>query len=191
MRILTIGRNPGNNILLNNNTVSRNHAQITILDNGQLILKDLGSSNGTYINGTRINENYLKHGDRINCGNEMVNWEQFISPHYNQMQTVHLQSNQPQHFGHPPHPQGNYQQNVIVIGKQKSVGVAFILAFLFGPLGLLYASVMGGIIMFFVSILVFVLIPIIGPILSWIGCIIWAVMAADNVNKTAINQYSR
>ena len=191
MRILTIGRNPGNNILLSNNTVSRNHAQITILDNGQLILKDLGSSNGTYINGTRINENYLRRGDMIKCGNETVNWEQFISPHPNQIQTIHSQSHPLQNFSSAEHSKGNYQQNVIVIGKQKSVGVAFILAFFFGPLGLLYASVLGGIIMFFVSILFFVLIPIIGPIFSWIGCIIWAVMAADNANKTAINQYSR
>jgi hypothetical protein len=36
------------------------------------------------------------------------------------------------------------QNTIIIVGKQKSVGTAFLLAFLFGPLGLLYASVLGG-----------------------------------------------
>lgn len=51
-------------------------------------------------------------------------------------------------------PQPQYQQTVVIVGKQKSVGVAFLLAFLFGPLGLLYASVVGGIVMIIVSGLV-------------------------------------
>lgn len=70
-----------------------------------------------------------------------------------------------------------------VIVKQKSVGLAFLLAFLFGPLGLLYASILGGIVMFFVSLILFFVIPIVGGIIGWIGCIIWAVVAAQNSNK--------
>lgn len=75
------------------------------------------------------------------------------------------------------------QTNIVFVGKQKSVGTAFLLAFLFGPLGLLYASVMGGIIMFFLGIVLFFLIPIIGGIIAWVGCIIWAVVAAGDANK--------
>lgn len=71
---------------------------------------------------------------------------------------------------------------VIVVGKNKSVGVAFLLAFLFGPLGLLYASILGGIVMFLGGIILFFLIPIVGGILAWIGCIIWAVIAANQEN---------
>jgi len=78
------------------------------------------------------------------------------------------------------------QNNIIIVGKQKSVGTAFLLAFLFGPLGLLYASVLGGFIMFVVGIILFFLIPIVGGILAWVGCIIWAVIASQNANKVIV-----
>jgi len=77
---------------------------------------------------------------------------------------------------------------VVVIGKSKSVGVAFLLSFLFGPLGLLYASVVGGIVMFFVGVIAFFILPVVGGILAWIGCIIWAVVAASNANNQSIQQ---
>lgn len=75
------------------------------------------------------------------------------------------------------------QTNIVYVGKQKSVGTAFLLAFLFGPLGLLYASVIGGVVMFVVGIILFFLIPIVGGIFAWVGCIIWAVIAAQKANK--------
>jgi hypothetical protein len=80
------------------------------------------------------------------------------------------------------------QQNVVIIGKAKSVGVAFLLAFLFGPLGLLYATIIGGIVMFVVSLLLSIALPIVGTVLSWIGCIIWACVAADQANKNLQKQ---
>jgi hypothetical protein len=70
-----------------------------------------------------------------------------------------------------------------VIVKQKSVGLAFLLAFLFGPLGLLYASIIGGVVMFFAGLLFFFILPLIGPILCWIVCIVWAIVASQNGNK--------
>ena len=76
------------------------------------------------------------------------------------------------------------QTNIIVVGKSKSVGTAFLLAFLFGLLGLLYASVIGGIIMFFIGIFSFFILPLVGFIFVWIGCIIWAVVAANNANAS-------
>lgn len=83
-------------------------------------------------------------------------------------------------------PQPQYQQTVVVVGKQKSVGTAFLLAFLFGPLGLLYASVVGGIVMFFLAILIGIVTFGFGLIFVWIGCIIWAVVAAGNANKNMV-----
>lgn len=97
----------------------------------------------------------------------------------------------------PPQPaQQNYNRqpnnpNVVIVGKQKSTGTAFLLAFLFGPLGLLYASVTGGIIMLFVGILLFFLIPIIGGLISWVICMIWAVNAASEANRNAIVNANR
>jgi len=81
--------------------------------------------------------------------------------------------------------QPQYQQNIIIVGKQKSVGVAFLLAFFFGPLGLLYASVTGGIVMFFVGIVISIITLGFGIIFVWIGSIIWAVVAANNANSKA------
>ncbi len=80
-------------------------------------------------------------------------------------------------------PQPQYQQTLVIVGKQKSVGVAFLLAFLFGPLGLLYASVTGGIVMFILGILIAIVTFGFGLIFVWIGCIIWAIIAANNANK--------
>lgn len=80
------------------------------------------------------------------------------------------------------------QTNVIIVGKAKSVGVAFLLAFLFGPLGLLYASVIGGIIMFIVGIILFIVLPVVGGILAWVASIIWAVVAANNANAEMKNK---
>lgn len=80
------------------------------------------------------------------------------------------------------------QQNVIVMGKAKSVGVAFILAFCFGPLGLLYASIVGGIVMFIIGLISFFILPIIGYILVHVGCIIWACVAADQANQKMAGQ---
>ena len=80
-------------------------------------------------------------------------------------------------------PQPQYQQTVVIVGKQKSVGVAFLLAFLFGPLGLLYASVVGGIVMFFVTGLVAIVTLGLGLLITWPVCIIWAIIAANDANK--------
>jgi len=80
-------------------------------------------------------------------------------------------------------PQPQYQQTVVIVGKQKSVGVAFLLTFLFGPLGLLYASVVGGIVMFILGILIAIVTFGFGLVFVWIGCIIWAIIAVNNANK--------
>lgn len=80
------------------------------------------------------------------------------------------------------------QQSVFLMGKAKSVGVAFLLAFLLGPLGLLYASIIGGFVMFFVGVVLFFLLPIAGIFVTWIGSIIWAIVAADQANKDLANK---
>jgi len=85
-------------------------------------------------------------------------------------------------------PQTQNQTTIVVVSKPKSVGTAFVLAFLFGPLGLLYASIIGGFVMFILAVLSFLVLPIIGYFLVWIGCIIWAVVAAQSANAKAATQ---
>ena len=66
----------------------------------------------------------------------------------------------------------------VVVKSQKSVGLAIILAFLFGPLGMLYSTVTGGIVMFIINLLAFLFTAGIGLIITWPIGIIWATMAA-------------
>jgi len=64
---LSIGRRSDSDILLDDITVSRNHAVIE-KNNEEYIVKDLESLNGTYLNGKIINESRLGSGDRIQIG---------------------------------------------------------------------------------------------------------------------------
>jgi len=79
MKTLTIGRDASNNIVLNDNMVSRNHAQLIVLGEGRVQIKDLGSTNGTFVNGNKINELYLNPGDIVKCANAFLNWQLYVN----------------------------------------------------------------------------------------------------------------
>jgi ABC transport system ATP-binding/permease protein len=65
---VTIGRDPNTQVHLNHPTVSRNHAEI-VRQNGTRIIRDLGSSNGTFLNGQRVtHDTPLNMGDVIQIG---------------------------------------------------------------------------------------------------------------------------
>ena len=67
---LTIGRAPDNVFPIDDVSVSSHHAQITPVD-GQFILRDVGSTNGTAVNGTELapeTDHTLKPGDRVLFG---------------------------------------------------------------------------------------------------------------------------
>ena len=64
---LTIGRGKNNSIVLDDMLVSRHHVRITADDEG-LVLQDLGSRNGTYVNGERVERTALHEGDRLGVG---------------------------------------------------------------------------------------------------------------------------
>jgi flagellar basal body-associated protein FliL len=79
-------------------------------------------------------------------------------------------------------------QTIIVVAQnRKSTGVAFILSFLFGPLGLLYASIAGGLIMLLISIPVAIFTLGFGLILTNVICVVWAIIAVNNHNSKASN----
>lgn len=61
---LTIGRASGNVIQLDDPSVSKLHAQVEVIGNDHILL-DLGSANGTYVNGERISRHLLRHGDVV------------------------------------------------------------------------------------------------------------------------------
>ncbi len=61
---LSIGRKHGNDIQLNDLTVSGRHALIVSMGE-HIYVDDLGSTNGTLMNGARVTKTLLKHGDVI------------------------------------------------------------------------------------------------------------------------------
>jgi phosphoserine phosphatase RsbU/P len=63
----TIGRSSGNNLVLGQMGISRWHAEI-VIQNGEHVLCDLGSKQGTYLNGIRVEKSKLANGDRIQLG---------------------------------------------------------------------------------------------------------------------------
>ena len=68
-----IGRTPENDVVLPADSVSRNHAMIQLTDSREYYLIDLGSVNGSFVNGTRVSvPRALKDGDRIKVGENML-----------------------------------------------------------------------------------------------------------------------
>ena len=66
-RPLTIGRAPDNGIVLRDGRASRHHARIDAR-RGSLVLSDLASTNGSYVNDRRVESIALGEGDRIRVG---------------------------------------------------------------------------------------------------------------------------
>jgi predicted component of type VI protein secretion system len=63
--ICTLGRTPDNTIVIDSPRISRHHAQIRLLPN-KATLEDMGSTNGTFVNGRQISGPHpLTHGDKI------------------------------------------------------------------------------------------------------------------------------
>ncbi len=70
----SMGRSPSNDIILKEAKVSRQHAAINLLQ-GNYVLVDLKSSNGVFVNGEKIEEHILQHGDEISVGSFKMRYE--------------------------------------------------------------------------------------------------------------------
>ncbi len=81
---------------------------------------------------------------------------------------------------------------VVNIAAGKSVGVAFLLTFFFGPFGLFYSSVVGGAIMLVAEMFLFILgFVTFGAAwllfwFTWVACIIWGCVAASSTHQTQV-----
>jgi len=62
-----IGRNPKCDIHVNDEEVSRKHARVEVTPSG-IVIHDLGSTNGTLVNGMKIKKHTLQDGDRVQIG---------------------------------------------------------------------------------------------------------------------------
>ncbi|MBM4080764.1 MAG: FHA domain-containing protein [Planctomycetes bacterium] len=73
-RVVTLGRSPTNDIWVPDSKISRIHCQIEIV-NDLCAVSDLNSTNGTYLNGDRIQEKTLQNGDQITLGLTRLRFE--------------------------------------------------------------------------------------------------------------------
>lgn len=86
MRLLKIGRDPSCDIVLQSLRVSALHAEITVLNNGDILLEDKNSRNGTFIMnrpikpGIQVN---IKRGDAIRFADVELIWDQIPLPEDN------------------------------------------------------------------------------------------------------------
>lgn len=82
MIVKTIGRGQENNIVVNDNKISRVHLQLIQDDRGNISVVDLNSKNGTFVNGRRISaETHLKAGDELRIGDTVLPWQDyFVEP---------------------------------------------------------------------------------------------------------------
>jgi two-component system cell cycle response regulator len=67
VKVLTIGRARDNDICVNHRSVSRNHVEVHVDERGAQ-LRDLRSTNGTFVNDQPVGSVYLRDGDRIKVG---------------------------------------------------------------------------------------------------------------------------
>src|SRR3982074_596967 len=68
----TIGREAGADLVLADGKASRRHAALRVLPDGRATLYDLGSSNGTFVNGQRVQSTLLNGGEQIQIGDTVL-----------------------------------------------------------------------------------------------------------------------
>ncbi len=74
--ITKVGKKENNDFVIDDSTVSRDH-MIIEYSSDSFLLRDLGSTNGTNLNGSRVKEAYLVPGDRIKVGNTTLEFVAF------------------------------------------------------------------------------------------------------------------
>lgn len=89
--VINIGRKSSNQIIINDLRISRIHAQIRRIQ-GSYVLFDVGSTGGTYVNSTRINQHILRPGDVISlAGYTMIYSEdQVVQPEETKEKTAEI-----------------------------------------------------------------------------------------------------
>jgi pSer/pThr/pTyr-binding forkhead associated (FHA) protein len=72
LQVTTVGREPSCNVILKDDGVSRCHVRLLMYDDRKPHLVDLESTNGSFVNGERVDEHALSEGDRIQLGPDVV-----------------------------------------------------------------------------------------------------------------------
>lgn len=127
MKLLKVGSSPSCDIVINNPYVSAHHANITVLDNGEIIIEDRGSSNGTFV-GVQNNrltpgqEVTIHRGDRVTLANEPLPWNKVPQPtvRRNVKRIVNIGSSQRNDVVVPGNVVSRYHAMLIIDNKGKA-----------------------------------------------------------------------
>lgn len=79
MKTIKVGKSTSNDFIVNDDSVSRSHALLIIDNSGTITIKDLNSTNGTFVDGKRILEAKLHPGQTVKLGNKEINWQQALT----------------------------------------------------------------------------------------------------------------
>lgn len=98
MKLVKIGSSPSCDIVLNSEFVSAHHADITVLDNGDIILEDKNSKNHTFVGTKKIDSNHevqIKRGDYVRFADTELVWGRIPQPDNNSKykQVINIGSN--------------------------------------------------------------------------------------------------
>lgn len=88
MRLLKIGSSPDCDIVLNSRKVSSLHAELIMLNNGDILLEDKGSMNGTFVNNQPVKQGAsvpVRRGDLIRFADTELQWASVPQPSNNSM----------------------------------------------------------------------------------------------------------
>jgi clan AA aspartic protease (TIGR02281 family) len=80
MKVITIGRDLDNDIVINDTKVSRHHLQIIKEDTGNFRIVDFGSTNGIFVNDRKISrEAAISINDVVRIGNSTLSWQNYFA----------------------------------------------------------------------------------------------------------------
>lgn len=87
---ITIGRLNSNDIILSNNSVSRNHAKI-IFKNKSFYIEDLDSTNGVFVNGKKVSKSKITLSDKITIAKNIeLKWDDILSAFHNKKSKIRV-----------------------------------------------------------------------------------------------------
>jgi DNA-binding NtrC family response regulator len=73
--VAQLGSDPANSFPIADGTVSRIHCEVRVEQDNRVLVRDLGSTNGTFVDGVRVREAFLKSGARLRLGAAEVRFE--------------------------------------------------------------------------------------------------------------------
>ncbi len=138
--VLTFGRDDNNDIVLDDERVSRNHAKL-IRHGNKIIIEDLNSTNGTLVNGQRIiGQHILQPVDIISLGSSVFGVKGFSAP-----STIGMTQVSPEREPYPPTPSPRPSSNPAVSrhARSQSSGLSKASLLLISGLVALFLTILG------------------------------------------------